>query len=214
MASHPSKREGVAGNPTVLDAPSGCSNAVCGLVEASETVVAGKRSTFKLCVHVGDEAPLTLVSSAEIAVGSRIVVALAGSSIGDAEVSEPTICDADALGWGGPAGLGPALLPKSYVPGDAAPTERPKAVKEAAAVDKLGNAEAAEGVEALFVSKPKLSKEDKEIAKLEKAAAKGDAKAATKLQHLRVRQAIASKRAAGEEVYTDDELEAAGLNAA
>ena len=44
-------------------------------------------------------------------------------------------------------------------------------------------------------------------------AAKGDEKAATKLQHLKVRQAIAAKRAAGEEVFTDDELEAAGLSA-
>ena len=68
-------------------------------------------------------------------------------------------------------------------------------------------------MEALFVSKPKLSKEEKEMAKLEKAAAKGDAKAATKLQHLKLRQAIATKRAAGEEVFTDDELEAAGLSA-
>ena len=50
-----------------------------------------------------------------------------------------------------------------------------------------------------------------ERAKLEKAAAKGDAKAALKLQHLRLRQEIAAKRAAGEEVYTDDELEKAGL---
>ena len=75
----------------------------------------------------------------------------------------------------------------------------------------MGNTDAPEGVDALFISKPKLSKEEKEIAKLEKAAAKGDAKAATKLQHLRVRQAIAAKRAAGEEVYTDEELEAAGL---
>ena len=122
--------------------------------------------------------------------------------------------DADMLGWKGPStGSGPALLPKYFAPGDSAPGERPKAVKAAAAVDKLGNDDAAEGVEALFVSKPKLSKEEKEIAKLEKAAAKGDAKAATKLQHLKVRQAIAAKRAAGEEVYTDDELEAAGLSA-
>ena len=60
-------------------------------------------------------------------------------------------------------------------------------------------------------SKPKLSKEEKEIAKLEKAAAKGDAKAATKLQHLKLKQSVAARRAAGEEVFTDDELEAAGL---
>ena len=77
----------------------------------------------------------------------------------------------------------------------------------------LGGALLAEGGEALFVSKPKLSKAEKEMAKLEKAAAKGDTKAATKLQHLRLRQEIEARRAAGEEVYTDDELEAAGLSA-
>lgn len=143
------------------------------------------------------------------------MVALVGSSIGDVEVSEPTVCDADMLGWKGPmsGGASPALLPKSFAPGDSAPDERPKAAKAAAAVDKLGNEGGAEGVEALFVSKPKLSKEEKEMAKLEKAAAKGDAKAALKLQHLKLRQAIAAKRAAGEEVFTDDELEAAGLSA-
>jgi hypothetical protein len=156
---------------------------------------------------------LSVASTVAVDVGARIVLALAGSSIGDAEVSEATICDAEMLGWTGQSAPGPALLPKSFSPGDSAPGERPKAVKAAAAVDKLGNEEAAEGVEALFVSKPKLSKEEKEMAKLEKAAAKGDAKAAAKLQHLRLRQAIAAKRAAGEDVYTDDELEAAGLSA-
>ena len=102
-------------------------------------------------------------------------------------------------------------LPKSFAPGDTAPEEQPKALKAEVKLDKLGNADAADGVEALFISKPKQSKEEKEMAKLEKAAAKGDAKAAIKLQHLKLRQAIAAKRAAGEEVYTDDELEAAGL---
>jgi hypothetical protein len=207
------KREGVAGAPTLTAAPTGCSNAVCGLVEASEPV-AGKKTTYMLSIDVGEQAPLSISSAVEIDVGTRIVVALAGSCIGDAEISEPVICDADMLGWKGPStGPGPALLPKSFSPGDSAPDERPKTVKAAAAVDKLGNEGVAEGVEALFVSKPKLSKEEKEMAKLEKAAAKGDAKAANKLQHLKLRQTIAARRAAGEEVFTDDELEAAGLAA-
>jgi hypothetical protein len=207
------RREGVAGAPTLKEAPSGCSNAVCGLVEASEST-AGKKTTYKLTVNVGEEAPLTVLSTAPVDVGCRIVVALPGSSIGDADVFEPTLCDAAMLGWKGPSNeIGPALLPKTFAPGDSAPCERPKAVKAVAVVDKLGNVDAAEGVEALFVSKPKLSKEEKEMAKLEKAAAKGDAKAVSKLQHLKLRQAIAAKRAAGEEVYTDDELEAAGLSA-
>lgn len=206
-------RQGVAGAPTLTEAPTGCSHAVCGLVEKNEEVGTGKKMTYTLTVNVGEELPLTLASTVAVDVGARIVVALAGSCIGDVEVSAPTICDAQMLGWTGPSSAGPALLPKTFNPGDDAPKDRPKAGKATAALDKLGNVEVAEGVDALFVSKKKLTKEEKEIEKLEKAAAKGDEKAATKLQHLKVRQAIAAKRAAGEEVFTDDELEAAGLSA-
>ncbi|KOO35300.1 hypothetical protein Ctob_012469 [Chrysochromulina tobinii] len=206
-------RQGVAGAPTLTEAPTGCSHAVCGLVEKNEEVGTGKKMTYTLTVNVGEELPLILASTVAVDVGARIVVALAGSCIGDVEVSAPTICDAQMLGWTGPSSAGPALLPKTFNPGDDAPKDRPKAGKATAALDKLGNVEVAEGVDALFVSKKKLTKEEKEIEKLEKAAAKGDEKAATKLQHLKVRQAIAAKRAAGEEVFTDDELEAAGLSA-
>ena len=208
-------RQGIAGAPELTDAPTGCSNAVCAVVVESAASSA-KKNVFTLTVDVGEADHLTVTSNGfAVDVGSRIVVALAGSSIGDAEISEPTICDENMLGWKGPsAGPGPAQLPKSFAPGDSAPEERPKAVKAAAAVDKLGNEDVADGVEALFVSKPKLSKEEKEIAKLEKAAAKGDAKAATKLAHLKLKQSIAARRAAGEEVFTDDELEAAGLTPA
>ena len=199
-------RAGISGAPTLKDAPTGCSNAVCGIV--LEAVASGKKAT--LTVDVGESAPVKLVSSTNMDVGSRIVVALAGSSIGDTEVVEPTICDAHMLGWKDKL-AGPVQLPKSFAAGDSAPDERPKAVKAEKAVDKLGNAEADAGVEQLFISKPKLSKEDKEIAKLEKAAAKGDAKAATKLQVLKLKQSIAARRANGEEVFTDDEMEAAGL---
>ena len=191
------KREGVTGAPLLTEAPTGCSNAVCGVVEAIEEVTSSKKTSHRLTVDVGEEAPVTVLSATAIDVGSRIVVALVGSSIGDADVSEPTLCDATMLGWKGPStGPGPALLPKTFAPGDSAPDERPKAVKAAAPVDKLGNADVAEGVDALFVSKPKLTKEEKEIAKLEKAA-KGDAKAATKLQHLKLRQAMPRVRRRG-----------------
>ena len=156
-----SVREGVAGAPTLTEAPSGCSNAICGIVESTEPVVAGKKTTHRLTVNVGEEAPLSVQSKAEVEVGSRIVVAMAGSSIGDAVISEPKICDADTLGWQGPSngpsstapaanGLstGPVLLPKTFAPGDSVPDERPKAGRAAAAVDKMGNAEgAAEAVE-------------------------------------------------------------------
>lgn len=206
---HMATREGVSGAPTLKAAPVGCSNAVCGLVTASEPV-AGKK--VRLTVDVGEEQPLTVLSAASVDTGARIIVALVGSSIGDTEVTIPTICDAAMLGWDGRGASGPATLPKAFSPGDAAPSERPKAGRAAAAeVDKLGNVVDGAGVDALFVSKPKLSKAEKEMAKLEKAAAKGDTKAATKLQHLRLRQEIEARRAAGEEVYTDEELEKAGL---
>ena len=204
-------RSGVAGAPTLTEAPSGCSNAVCGIVVEASQSGSGKKTTHVLMVDVGESAPLKVLSTANIDVGVRIVVALAGSSIGDAEVTEPTICDAHMLGWKDKL-AGPVQLPKSFAAGDSAPDERPKAAAKAEKpVDKLGNAEAEAGVEALFISKPKLSKEDKEIAKLEKAAAKGDAKAEAKLKVLKLKQSIAARRADGEEVFTDDELEAAGL---
>ena len=43
-------REGVSGAPKLKAAPTGCSNAVCGVVEASEA--AGKKAS--LTVDVGD----------------------------------------------------------------------------------------------------------------------------------------------------------------
>ena len=203
-------RAGVAGAPTIKDAPTGCSNAVCGIIVEIKSTGTGKKATHSLTVDVGESTPIKVVSTVAMDAGTRIVVALAGSSIGDAEISEPVICDAHMLGWADKL-AGPVQLPKSFEAGDSAPEERPKAAKAAAQVDKLGNVEAEAGVEALFISKPKLSKEEKEIAKLEKLVAKGDAKAVTKLQHLKLKQSIAARRAAGEEVFTDDEMEAVGL---
>lgn len=205
-------REGVSGAPALKAAPVGCSNAVCGLVQASEPAMAGKKvGAMKLTVDVGEDQPAVVISATAVDVGARILVALVGSSIGDVEVTKPTICDATMLGWEGPGGIGPVILPKAFNPGDSAPYERPKAGRATAEVDKLGNVVTGVAVEALFVSKPKLSKEEKERAKLERAAAKGDVKAAVKLQHHRLRQEIGAKRAAGEEVFTDDEMEKAGL---
>lgn len=56
------RREGVAGAPPLTDAPTGCSNAVCGLVEASEAAAAGKKGQ-RLTVNVGEEVRLTVVST-------------------------------------------------------------------------------------------------------------------------------------------------------
>ena len=91
-------REGVSGAPTLKAAPSGCSNAVCGLIEAKEDT--GKKNV-RLTVNVGDAEPLVVVSAVDVDVGMRIVVALPGSSVGDDEVTQPLICDAVMLGWEG-----------------------------------------------------------------------------------------------------------------
>ena len=60
---HMATREGVSGAPTLKAAPVGCSNAVCGLVTASEPV-AGKK--VRLTVDVGEEQPLTVLSAASV----------------------------------------------------------------------------------------------------------------------------------------------------
>lgn len=85
-----------------------------------------------------------------------------------------------------------------------------------------------EEIEQLFVTKPKLSKEDKQIAAMEAKEARKRAKAAksgvkadevldtgprkpTKLELAKLKKAVAVRREQGEDVYTDDELEAAGF---
>ena len=185
-------------------------NAVCGVVEAIEEVASAK-TAHRLSADVGEEArsqslPLPLMSAHGLWwPSSAAPLAMLRC--------QSRHCAMRRCLAGRPVHRPRPALLEDLCPRRLCARRAPKAVKAAATVDKLGNADVAEGVDALFVSKPKLTKEEKEIAKLEKAAAKGDAKAATKLQHLKLRHAIAAKRAAGEEVYTDDELEAAGLSA-
>jgi len=232
------KAVGVSGAPVLLDAPSGCSNAVCGVV------VSVTRTTTKgswLCsVDVGDDAPVAVESTFDVAEGARVAVAVAGSFVGDAEVRAKVVdgtttggrlCDAAMLGWDpiGTAKAAAAAMPPTLDVGETVPDERPRAAgRGAGEVDKMGNAVNAntDELENLYVTKAKLSKEDKELEKLEAKEAKRLAKLAkegkedaaedgprkpSKLDLARVKKTVRDKRSAGEEVYTDDEIEAAGF---
>ena len=55
-------RAGVAGAPTIKEAPSGCSNAVCGVVVEASSSGTGKKTTHLLVVDVGEPAPVNVVS--------------------------------------------------------------------------------------------------------------------------------------------------------
>ena len=73
-------RAGVAGAPTIKDAPTGCSNAVCGIIVEIKSTGTGKKATHSLTVDVGESTPIKVVSTVAMDAGTRIVVALAGSS--------------------------------------------------------------------------------------------------------------------------------------
>jgi tRNA-binding EMAP/Myf-like protein len=99
----------------------------------------------KLSVDVGRESPVTIVTSAKISVGHRVVVALegaivpAGKVVGqdpDAVVVKATsvggvkshgmLCDSPMLGWVGGAKGVAQVLPDTFVIGDLPPETRPR----------------------------------------------------------------------------------------
>jgi len=149
--------------------------------------------------------------------------------------SEGQLCDTAMLGWKGGAEGDVALLPATFSPGDPAPEEKPR--RGAVLLDAAGNTIAAPVNEALVPSAPKLSKEDKKAqAALKKAErdakkkggtqadAEEDAEEDTEVTEVtntlpkaptkelkRIQNLTADKRKKGEEVWTDDELEAAGF---
>lgn len=150
-------------------------------------------------------------------------------------VSEGVLCDTAMLGWKGGANGAAALLPARFSPGDAAPSEKPRRGEEL--IDAAGNiitGAANEEIEAKTVltkeekkAEAALKKAAREAKKKEEKAAKsgyvaGDGddadvpvarelpKAPTK-DLKRIKKLTADKRKNGEEVWTDDELEAAGF---
>lgn len=101
------RRTGIAHAPTLKAEQTGCTEAVCGVVESCEP--ASKAKWMKVAVNIGDEAPVTLASNFDgLDIGSRVVVAVVGSFVGDVEVlaqeragvlSHGLLCDSAMLGW-------------------------------------------------------------------------------------------------------------------
>jgi len=159
-----------------------------GLVEACEPVP-GKSKLLKLSVSVGEEQPLTIVTNAtNVELGSRVVVAPIGSTVGGTVVkkaivggqaSEGMLCDAPMLGWKGGGAGAAALVPDSFSPGDEPPKERPRG----GGAEKGGEAGdfPSKEVEPLFKMKEKLSKEEKKALAAQKKAER-DAKKSAKAE--------------------------------
>lgn len=149
--------------------------------------------------------------------------------------SQGLLCDGVMLGWSGASAGAAALLPSSFKPGDSVPDERPRRVQtEEPAFAGFDTGDAEDG-KPLFEAK--LTKEEKKALAAKKkaereakkngvelsdeAGAAGQAAGAgaaekprvrpTKADLKRVKKQAADKRKAGEECFTDDELEAAGF---
>ena len=106
-----------------------------GLVATCEPV-AGKDKLLALTVDVGGTALVAIVTNAgNVKVGSRVVVAMVGATVGDIIVKKAVVggrpsagmlCDAPMLGWvGGGAGAA-AILPDSFPVGGPPPEKRPR----------------------------------------------------------------------------------------
>lgn len=144
---------------------------------------------LRVCkVDVGEEdKTLTVVTSASnVRKGSRVVVALAGSTVLDEDgeeiqvtktsvggvMSEGMLCDSKMLGWpGGAEGIA-VQLPESYPIGSAPPTTKPRPKEESAAAD-AGPVE-----DGLFAKR--LTKEEKKKLAEEKREARKAGKEAKK----------------------------------
>lgn len=227
---------GVKGAPKLKAEATGCTDAVAGLVNECDTTT-GKNGLKKLTVDIGEELSLTIVTTLDgVEVGSKVVVARVGSFVNEQEVkkvivgdvaSEGLLCDTAMLGWNGGAQGSVALLPASFAPGTPAPLEKPS--KREAMTDASGNTSVAAANEVMEEKKVLTKDEKKAEAALKKAAyaakkkaAKGETEDAddgvartlpkAPIKELkRIKKLAADKRKKGEEVWTDDELEAAGF---
>jgi hypothetical protein len=216
---------GVSGNPTLKAKVSGCAGALCGMVDALE----GSRKNQQITVRMGAPDDLLTVSSAwSVRIGDVVAVAPVGSVVGDnGVVTKPFLLDEAQLGWEGASSKTAAILNHyDLMPGDSAPSERPERRRNVKEVDNMGNEIVEEGMESLYVTKPKLTKEEKAAAKAEKAKQKAIAngtwvepeeeevelKKASKKDIKEAKSRAKKRRGGGEdEVTTDVELEIAGL---
>lgn len=177
---------------------------------------------------------MIIVSSWDgVDVDSRVVVACVGSLVNEQEVTKTTVagvvsegvlCDTAMLGWKGGVQGAVALLPASFVPGDSAPLEKPR--RGEALTDAAGNAIVC-GMNEEIGEKKVLTKEEKKaetaLKKAAREAKKKEAKGEVPTEEMRnlpkapmkelkrIKKLTADKRKKGEEVWTDDELEAAGF---
>jgi hypothetical protein len=215
---------GVSGNPLMRAEVSGCAGALCGMVDAIE----GSRKNQQITVRMGAPDDLLTMSCAwSVRIGDVVAVAPVGSVVGDVGVTKPFLVDEAQLGWeGGSSNTAAIFNHYDLLPGDSAPSERPERKRVAKEVDNMGNEIVDEGMENLYVTKPKLTKEEKAAAKAEKAKQKAIAngtwvepeeeevelKIASK-KDIKAAKSRAKKRREGgeDEVTTDVELESAGL---
>lgn len=232
-------RDGVEHSPIILDAVKGCSGAVVGQVLSCEQNTSVKtKGGWKVVVECGETTPVVVVAHCPVDVDALVCVAVAGSLVGEVAVEPDAvvkgvvtgglICTSAMLGWENAEkddGV-VELRAGSLLIGDPAPGERPKA-RKTKQLDALGNEVALnEQVDALFIAKPKVSKEERAVALAAKRAAKGKAGSeetaelgangkpvANKAQAKLLKKQIAEKRKQGEEVWTDEEFENAGFEA-
>eukprot|EP00322_Chrysochromulina_rotalis_P010975 CAMPEP_0115857348 /NCGR_PEP_ID=MMETSP0287-20121206/15529_1 /TAXON_ID=412157 /ORGANISM="Chrysochromulina rotalis, Strain UIO044" /LENGTH=250 /DNA_ID=CAMNT_0003311565 /DNA_START=13 /DNA_END=765 /DNA_ORIENTATION=+ len=234
------QRQGIKGAPKEQAASTGATDAVCGVVEKVEAI-AGNKKAKKLSVDIGTTESLVIVTSWDVSEKMRVVIAVLGSLVNEAEVVESVIagvtsqgllCDAAMLGWEGGVEGTPALLPSTFTPGDSAPSDKPR--RAAAKVDEpafAGFDAVDEGPTELF--EKKLTKEEKKAEAAKKKAAReakkngGEASTSpedgsapskprvkpSKAEVKKIKKATEEKRKANPDadIHTDDELEAAGF---
>lgn len=214
---------GVSGNPVLQEELTGCVGAMVGMVES----VDGTRKNQKVTLRMGAPDDLLVVQSKfGVSVGDCVAVAPPGSMIGETVVNRPKLLDEVMLGWTpNPVDNCAVKLNKfDLVPGDSVPTEKPEKKTAAVAIDAMGNAIIEEGLESLYVSKVKLTKEEKMAIKAEKAKQKAikagtwveketELTTASKKDIKAARARAKKRREQGEEkIDTDAELEEAGMS--
>jgi hypothetical protein len=231
------QRMGVSGAPIFKEAITGCLGALVGWVSLIEELEGGKR---KVVVLVGEqkEDVVVLVTNFKVVVGKLVAVSPVGSTVGGDLVSAKTLLGVETtgmlldeltLGWAdGSSGSALYLHPKQFQPGDNAPSSKPEKVREQE-VDAMGNVILAEAVDSLFISKPKLTEEEKAKVKTAKAKAKRAAKGEEEeeeeeaeepelsepskkdLKAAKKRAVDRRKEEGAEGSLTDEELESAGF---
>lgn len=219
----PGQNIGVSGNPTLLEELTGCAGAMVGMVES----VDGTRKNQRVTLRMGAPDDLLVVNSKfGVAVGDCVAVAPPGSAVGDSVLEHPKLLDEVMLGWtpNPIANCAVKLNKFDLVPGDSVPSERPEKKKAVVAVDAMGNEIIEEGMESLYVTKVKLTKEEKMAIRAEKAKQKAiqagtwveketELTTASKKEIKAARVRAKKRRQEGEDdIDTDRELEEAGMS--